>query len=187
MLRTIIVICIGVISIALVSVARADDQTIDNPAYKSWAKFNKGSSVLYSAETSAMGNTTNITTTQTLMDVTPDNVTLQVASSMVMGGNTMNMPVQTQNIPAKITKPADAPATQPVDASASTSTEDVQAAGKTFSCKKTMATMSQNGMTVTSTTWTCDDVPGGVVKMEANGSGTMTSTTKMVLSAMDLK
>ncbi len=180
------ILCVGLFSVCLANIARADDQ-IDNPAYKSWAKFNKGTSVTYSTQATTMGNTSNITTTETLMDVTPDAVTVQMSLSMVVAGNTMNMPGQTQTIPAKITRSTGAATTQPVDASATTATEDVQAAGKTFSCKKVTATMNQNGMTATSTSWMCDDVPGGMVKMESNSTGSMTATTSMMLTAIDVK
>ena len=180
------ILCVSLFALCLANIARADDQ-IDNPAYKSWAKFNKGTSVTYSTQATTMGNTSNITTTETLMDVTPDAVTVQMSLSMVVAGNTMNMPGQTQTIPAKITKPADAATTQPVDASATTATEDVQAAGKTFSCKKTTATLNQNGMTATTTSWMCDDVPGSMVKMQSNSTGSMTATTSMMLTAIDVK
>ena len=42
-------------------------------------------------------------------------------------------------------------------------------------------TTEQNGMKTTSKTWTSDDVPGSVVKIESESSGSMTSTTKMAL------
>jgi hypothetical protein len=180
-------LCAVLVSMALANVVRADDM-IDNPAYQKWAKYNKGTSVTYSTDSTAMGNTSTITTTTTLTDLTPDKATISVASSMMVGGNKMDMPAQSQDIPAKIKKPADSTGAQPADAPKTDSTkEDVQAAGKTFSCTKTTVTTDQNGMTSKATTWTCDDVPNGIVKMEAETSGAMSSTTKMVLTAMDVK
>jgi hypothetical protein len=171
----------------LASFARADDM-IDNPAYQKWAKFGKGTSVTYSTEANAMGNTSTITSTTTLTDITPDKATISVAQSMSVGGQKMDMPAQSQDIPAKIKKPSDSTGAQPADQPKTDSTkEDVQAAGKTYSCTKTTVSTDQNGVKSTATTWTCDDVPSGIVKMEAETSGAMTSSTKMTLTGMDVK
>ncbi len=168
--------------LAFVATVKADDQMIDNPAYASWAKFKPGTFVKYTNETKAMGNTTSTEMTQTLKSVDPDKVTIEIKTSMVVAGNKMDMPATTQDLPAKIKKP-DPGAAQPTDApKTDTSTEDVQAAGKTFSCKKTTVTNDQNGMKTTATTWTCDDVPGSVVKMHSETSGSMTSSMNMDLS-----
>jgi len=185
--KTAFLLGVAVMCLALVNIARADDM-IDNPAYQQWAKFNKGTSVTYTTDSTTMNNTSTITTTTTLTDLTPDKATIQVATSMTVGGNKMDMPAQTQDIPAKIKKPADSTGAQPADApKTDTSKEDVQAIGKTFSCTKTTVTTDQNGMTSKATTWICPDVPSGVVKMEAEVSGAMQSTTKMMLTSMDVK
>jgi hypothetical protein len=174
--------CAIALSLGLIGTVRADDTLVDNPAYQSWAKFKAGTLVKYSTDTNAMGNTTSMEMTQTLKDINADNATVEVKMSMVMGGNKTDMPATTQMVPAKIKKvdptvaqTADAPKTE-------TSTEDVQAAGKTFSCKKTSVTTDANGMTTKATTWTCDDIPGTMVKMESSSTGSMTMSSKMVLT-----
>jgi hypothetical protein len=175
------------LAMSLVSFARADDM-IDNPEYQHWAKFNKGTSVTYSIDATAMGNSTTSTMTNTLTDVTPDKATISMATSVTVGGNKMDLPAQSRDIPAKIKKPSDSTGAQPADQPKSDSAkEDVQAAGKTFSCTKTTVSTDQNGTKSTATTWTCDDVPGGLVKTEAQASGAMTSTSKMTLTAIDVK
>jgi hypothetical protein len=185
--KTAFLLSMAMICLALVNTVRADDM-IDNPAYQQWAKFNKGTSVTYTTDSTTMNNTSTITTTTTLTDLTPDKATVQIASSMTVSGNKMDLPAQTQDIPAKIKKPADSTGAQPADEpKQDVSHESVQAIGKTFDCKKTTVTTDQNGMTSKATTWTCDDVPGGVVKMEAEVSGAMQSNTKMMLTAMDVK
>ena len=177
-------------SLAIISMARADDETIDNPAYQAWAKFKPGTLVKYTTDVNAMGNASSMETTQTLTDVTADKATVEAKVSMVVAGNKMDMPAQPpQDIPAKIKKP-DASAIPPSATTApvpDVSTEDVQAAGKTYSCKKTTVTTEQNGMKSTVTTWTCDDIPGSVVKMDAEVTGAMTSSTKMILSDFEPK
>ena len=175
-------------SLAIVSFARADDETIDNPAYQAWAKFKPGTLVKYSTETNAMGNASTMETTQTLTDITPDKAMVEVKISMVVAGNKMDMPAQpAQEIPAKIKK-VDASANPPSATTApDVSTEDVQAAGKTYSCKKTTVISEQNGLKSTTTTWTCDDIPGSVVKLDSEVTGSMTSSTKMILSDFEPK
>ena len=175
-------LCAFAMSFALIGTVRADDQMIDNPAYTSWAKFKAGTFVKYSTDVNAMGNASSSQTTTTLKDINPDKATVEIKTSMVVAGNKMDMPATTQEIPAKVKKP-DTTAAQATDAPKSeTSTEDVQAAGKTYSCKKTTVTSDQNGMTTKATTWTCDDIPGTMVKMEAETTGSMTSSTKMTLT-----
>jgi hypothetical protein len=171
-----------VISLALVSVARADDSLTDNPAYLSWAKFKPGTLVKYTNDTNAAGNATSIEITQTLKAVAPDQVTVEVKMTTVTAGNKTDMPPFTHQIAAKIKK-GDANNPQTADAPKTESgTEDVTAAGKTFSCKTTTITSDANGMTTKATTWTCDDVPGNVVKMESQSTGAMSMSTKMILT-----
>jgi hypothetical protein len=172
---------------AMVGAVRADDTLSDNPAYQSWAKFKPGTLVKYSSNTNAAGNATTMEMTQTSKDVNADKATIEVKMSMVMAGNKTDMPATTQEIPAKIKKPdpaapntADAPKTD-------TSTEDVQAAGKTYSCKKTTVTSDANGMTTKATTWTCDDVPGLMVKMESESTGAMSMSMKMNLTDVEVQ
>jgi hypothetical protein len=178
--------CLAVV--ALTGLARADDDMIDNPAYQAWAKFKQGTSVTYSTDSTAMGNTTSSTTTSKLTDLTPDKATVQVTTSMNVGGNKMDMPAQTQDIPAKIKKPSDTGGDQTTDKpKTETGSEDVTAAGNTYSCKKTTVTLDQNGMTIKVTTWTCDKVPSGVVKTDTETSGSVTASVKMALTAVDVK
>ena len=114
-----------------------------------------------------MGNASSMEMTQTLKDLNPDKATIEVKMTMVMSGNKTDMPATTQEIPAKIKK-VDPTAPQTADApKTETGAEEVQAAGKTYSCKKTTVTTDANGMTTKATTWTCDDIPGTVVKMES--------------------
>jgi hypothetical protein len=175
-------VCAVAMAFNVAAQVRADDNLVDNPAYQSWAKFKPGTFVKYSTDSNAGGNATSIQMTQTLKDVDADKATIEVKMTMVMSGNTMDMPAQTHEIPAKFKKvdpnasgAADAPKTE-------SSNEDVQAAGKTYSCKKTTITTNANGMTTTATTWTCDDIPGNVVKMESQSTGPMTMSTKMMLT-----
>jgi hypothetical protein len=165
---------------AFVAIVHADDDMIDNPAYQSWAKFKVGTWVEYQTDSEAMGNKNTIITTQTLKTLTPDTATIVIQSSMTVGGKKMDMPPQTQEITSKIKRPpappaaGDAPKTEQ-------GTEDVQVDGKTYSCKWTEVTSEQNGMKTTSKTWSSDDVPGSIVKIQSSTTGSMTATNTMAL------
>jgi hypothetical protein len=176
------VLCAAAVTLALAGGARGDDSTTDNPTYQSWSKFKAGTLVKYSTEVNAMGNATSTETTKTLKDINPDKATVEVKTSMVVGGNKMDLPVSTEEVPAKIKK-VEVASTQTADApKVDTSTEDVKVGDKTYSCKKLVSNSEANGMKTKATTWTCDDVPGEVVKMEAETSGSMTASTKMTLT-----
>lgn len=154
----------------------------DNPAYQSWAKFKPGTMVTYSVDANTAGNTSSTQITQTLKDIDADKATIEVKMSMVMAGNKTDLPAMTHEIPAKIRK-VDPATTQALDVpKTETSTEDVQAGGKTYSCKKTTITSDANGLTTKATTWSCDGVPGMMVKMESESTGAMSMSTKMMLT-----
>ncbi|HEY1921924.1 MAG TPA: hypothetical protein VGG44_04095 [Tepidisphaeraceae bacterium] len=169
------------LGLAFVAVAHADDDMIPNPAYEAWAKYKVGTWVEYQTDSEAAGSKNAIVTTQTLKALTPDKATVEIKSSMVVAGNKMDMPPQTQDIEAKIKRPAAAAATSDAPKTEQ-GTEDVKVDDKTYSCKWTQVSMEQNGMKTDAKTWTCDDVPGSVVKIESETTGAMTSTTKMALT-----
>jgi hypothetical protein len=169
--------------VACGSVAFAEQ--IDNPAYTAWAKFKPGTSVTTKTETvSKMGGTENkmeMTTTTKLVDLKPDEATIEMTTQMKMGG--ADMPASTtppQKIPAKIDKPADAGGTAPkVDKKEGT--DKVEVGGKTYNTKTVETTTDANGMKTTAKVWQSDEVPGGMVKMESTTTGAMESTSKMTL------
>ncbi len=179
---SLMVLCAFAVSFSLAGAARADDTMGDNPAYQSWAKFKPGTMVTYSVDANTAGNTSSTQITQTLKDIDADKATIEVKMSMVMAGNKTDLPAMTHEIPAKIRK-VDPATTQALDVpKTETSTEDVQAGGKTYSCKKTTITSDANGLTTKATTWSCDGVPGMMVKMESESTGAMSMSTKMMLT-----
>jgi hypothetical protein len=171
-----VMVCLG-----FVAIAHADDDMIDNPAYQSWAKYKAGTWVEYQTDSEAMGSKNSIITTQTLKSITADKATIEIKSSMMVSGNKMDMPPQIQEITAKIKRPPAPPAASGDAPKTDQGTEDIKADDKTYSCKWTETTTEQNGMKTTAKTWTCDDVPGSVVKIESNTTGSMTAKTSMAL------
>jgi hypothetical protein len=166
---------------------------IENPMYTQWAKFKPGTSVTLATESNTAGQTSKMETKTTLKDLTDDKLTLETAMSMDAGGQKMDMPAQTMEVKKMIDDPAaaagaagQAQANMPKP-DTKTSDESVTVAAGTFKTKLTEATMDVGGNKTVSKTWTSDEVPGGVVKMEATSDGQMKSTTKMELKAFDKK
>ncbi len=65
--------------------------------------------------------------------------------------------------------------------------ESVTVPAGTFKAKVIEINMTQQGMNIKGKTWYCEDVPGGVVKMEASTDGAVKSQTSGELTALDKK
>ena len=168
--------------------ARAED----NPAYTQWAKYKPGTSTTIAMTSDAGGQTSKMETKSTLAEVTPDKVVIDVVTSMVAAGQKMDMPAQKMEIKKVMdpTPPMDPETQKQVDAAkanSKTSDESVTVAAGTFKTKCTETTADMNGMKTTSKVWTSDEVPGGMIKMEATTDGAMKSKTTSELKAFDKK
>jgi len=170
-MRKILILTAALTLILSIAAARADDTMVDNPAYQSWVKYKPGTLVKYSIESNSMGNVSTIVMMEVLKDVTPDNATVDLSMTMVVSGNKMDLPPTKREIPAKIKK-ADPAATQTADVpKIETARENIEAAGKTYSCTRTTTSSDASGLITESVVWTCDDVPGTMVKSDAKSTG----------------
>ena len=80
------------------------------------------------------------------------------------------MAAQTMNIPAKITK-TEADKQEAKDAKVSEGEEEIEIGGKKLKTKWVETKMTHGDMVITSKAWTCEDVPGQVVKMTSTTTG----------------
>jgi hypothetical protein len=167
------VACVGMLASA------AFAEQVDNPQYQSWSKFKPGTTVTMKSDSvmkvqgNEMKNASTITTK--LLDISPTEATVE--TTMLANGQESKLPPQ--KIPAKTEKaavPADAP-----KADMKEGTDKVEIAGKTYNAKTVETTSDANGMKTTSKTWMSDEVPGGMLKMESNSTGSMESKTTMTL------
>lgn len=172
-----------VCAFAFVAVARAEQ--IDNPAYKKWSAYKPGTWVKHKTTADMAGQKTENEMTTKLVEVTPDKAVIEIAMSMTVGGQKMDMPAQKQEVPAKIEKPA-APAADAPKADVKEGEEEVTVAGKTFKCKTTETTMKQGNNTTKSKVWMSDDVPQGMVKMQSSTEGDMKMSSNMELVAFEI-
>jgi len=97
---------VGVVTFVLsfCHVSYAADEMVDNPQYAGWSKFKPGTSVKYSQNTVAMGQTTDGEITMTLVAITPEKATIETKMAMTMSGKKMDMPPQKLDLPAKVNK-----------------------------------------------------------------------------------
>ena len=145
----------------------AEQETVENPAYKVWTKFGIGSSQTSTGEMQAGPNKLTTETKRTLAEKADDHITLDIASSVDVLGQHHDEPAHQVKIPAKAEK-------KDVQ---DLGTEDVTAAGKTFKCHvyEAKGFFTKNPEAKVKV-WVNEEVPGGLVKMEASsprGSLTM--------------
>jgi hypothetical protein len=173
---TIRVITLGLTLAFGASLCRAEQ--VDNPQYKQWSKFKAGAWVKHKSETSFGDQKTSQEMTTKLVELTPEKAVIESTISMTMGDQKMDMPAQKMDVPAKVEKKteptaAEKPATKEGD-------ETITVAGKSLKCHWTETTIKQEGGTIVSKVWMCDDIPGSMAKMESNSQmGEMKSTTTM--------
>lgn len=155
-------------ALAMIGLAARAEQ-VDNPAFGAWTKFAVGSNATLSGSIEAGERKMQMEMTQKLAEKADDKVTIETTATMEMMGQKHATPARKQEIKAK-TEKADI---------TEIGSEKVEAAGKTFDCKvyemKNPDPQSQGKAKA----WISSEVPGGLVKMEANGpQGKMSYTLK---------
>jgi uncharacterized Zn-binding protein involved in type VI secretion len=187
MLRRIEFLYVVVIAAALVCGAASaggpplveKPQMVDNPAYQSWAKFKAGSfATLTSTTTQDELVSTNTKITYTLKEVTAEKVVVEVKTVTVTDEEETELPAETVEYPAKIAKPQEVPGTKTV----AEGTKAITVNGKEIATKCVKTETTQDGVTVTTTVWTSESVPGGMVKSVTETGGDMPTTTELVLT-----
>lgn len=159
------------VGVVMLCAGLAYGEMVDNPQYQGWKKFGEGSSATLTSTMSAGGQKIESESVRKLVSKADDSVTIEVTASVTFAGQSHSTPPHEQKIAAQIDKK---------DADVSTSNEKVEAAGKTFDCKVYNITQATpDGKSVTAKVWITDEVPGGVVKMEAKTDrGDVTSILK---------
>jgi hypothetical protein len=161
---------------ALVVCASTRAEMIDSPQYKAWAKFKVGTKVTYQNQIAAGQMAMSQTSVQTIKEITPDKVVLDISSKMDMGGMSRDLPARTQDVPAKVDQKDEY---LPADFSGSVKeagTETIEVGGKKYECKvyefkgEQTAQPGARGPTgaggaATGKFWRNEEVPGGLVKM----------------------
>jgi hypothetical protein len=188
-------LCFAVVG--LTGVANAAEM-VDNPAYVSWSKSKPGTSVTYKmiSETKMEGMPapmkSEMTMTQTLKEVKPDAVTVEVTTKMSMNGQEMNMPPRNQDIPAKIEKGKEgmSPDVKGEISDVKTGKETIEVNGKKYDTETREFKMKMTEpaeMTGETKVWTSSQIPGGMVKTQSKTTTPIASTSTITLESFTQK
>ena len=166
---------LAAVALLVATAVTADAQQIDNPEYKNWSGFKPGAWVKFKSTSEAAGTKSETEQTTKLLEVTPAKAVVEI--TMVAMGN--KMPPHKREIPAKIT-PQATKTDGAKAAKVAEGDEDVDVGGKKVKAHWTESTTEMSGSKTVSRVWQSKSVPGGMVKLQANSTGAMTSKTSMV-------
>lgn len=145
-----------------------DREEAENPQYKTWARFPKGTVAVERTITETEGNDAKTVTTVTykLLEVTPEHVELESqASTRRYDGHESNNPPNTYTVPRLLRLP---PGMKKDDfgkpKGSEQGEETVTVAGRAYKAKWYKGTDRNEAGEVFVQTWTSDDMPGGLVK-----------------------
>ena len=172
----------------------APAQLVDNPIYQSWSSQKVGTKVTSRAETLAQGMTIAMEVVQTLVEVKPEKLTLEVVTTIDMMGSRQSQPAQKQEVAAKVdASQANLPSGVGANAAISNVTmkqvgkESVEVGGKKYDCviHEFEATTAQGKMT--GKLWNTPLIPGNLAKSETNIAGRLTATSKTTVTLIEAK
>jgi hypothetical protein len=163
--------------------------TIDNPEFAAWKKFKKGTSVTMKATSSAMGFSSEMLTTMTLVEVGDDKVVVETSGMSKAMGMEFKIPATKRDVPktvqipkgAKKPDPKGEPEPKKPEGTYEEGTETLKIAGTELKTKWYKFRSEMGGIKTDAKMWVSEDVPGGMVKMEATTTGTVASETRMEL------
>lgn len=170
--------------VAVVFSTPALADTMDNPVFASWAKMREGSSVTMKMTSEVAGQKTESTMTSTLTKLTADVATVEMVTvTKAAGQEFRNEPIKIDNkkvveLPPGKKKEDFAKPEGFVDQGE----ETLKIGDKTYKTKWVRVKIEKDGSVYEGKTWSCDDVPGTMVKMETKSSGGgVNATTSLVL------
>jgi hypothetical protein len=166
-------VCLLPLSVRAADPAPTKEEMVDNPAYKSWAKHKPGTSVTMSMNTkmTAMEMKGDIVTK--LVSVDKDKAVVETTTKMQIPGvpEAPAQPAQKQEIPAKVKKSQATPGKLPEGVKGTLKDkgkDTVEIGGKKYECKVWEFEGEAQGQKSTGKTWTSDEIPNTLAKMESN-------------------
>ncbi len=163
------------------SVTHADP--VDNPAFKSWAKFKPGTSITMKTESEFSGMKSEITIISKLVEVGKEKCVIEVETISKVNGMEFKAPAMKQDVPKTfdIPKPKDGkepkvelPDVKKEDGEETLKISGIEVKTKWSKYKSKTAAGESEGQT-----WLSEDVPGGVVK-SVSKSGTVSTKMELV-------
>ena len=164
---------------AMMALAALLAQEKDNPQFEAWKNFKPGSWVKHQMKMETGGQQIESETTTTLLEQTAEKIVVEVKNKMKVGGQTMEMPAQKQEITPAPDKAKQGEIKKEGD-------EEVQLNGKTYKCTVYSSTVTEGGQNMKGKFWISKDVPGGMVKGEFSGEQ-MPQPMKLTLMEFEKK
>ena len=170
-----------VLPLLLAGFAAADEPaTIDNPEFAHWSKFKVGTWVKLESEQTGGGQTMKTTMTHKVVELTKEKAVIETTMSFGMPG--MEPQTTKRDVPAKMPKPPEVPKTdESLKPEVKEGEETIEVVGKKIKCKTTEMTMDIGQTKSWTKSWTSEDVPGFLVKMEQKTTGAAESSSKTTL------
>jgi hypothetical protein len=167
-------------AVAVFAMSLAQDEKIENPQYKIWSQFKAGSWVKHKMEMEQGGQKVEMEVTATLLEVKPESLTIERKQTMNMGGRVMELPVQKQQVDAKVTKE------KAGNVKFTETEEEITVADKKLKCKLADMDIDSGGKKMKGKTWFHPDIPGGMAQGEFTAAE-LPKPMKMVAVAWEKK
>jgi hypothetical protein len=172
---------VGLLAATLLPAVAVAQEKVENPSYKSWAKFKKGTTVIMKSINEYASGKAESTVTMTLVEITPDKVIIEVKSITKVNGLDVTSP------DTKIEQPKLIPLPEGVKKEefgkpkglVAEGEETVKVGSVDFKAKWTKSKTKQGDLDIESQVWTHDEIPGSMVKYESRTTGKMPTVSKM--------
>jgi hypothetical protein len=158
---------------------------VDNPHYLAWSKFKPGTRVDLDMNIAVGGQKMVTNVAMTLSDVSAEKAVVDSIAKITVPGFPaagVREEKQTRTFAAKVPQSEAERAFLPPNAigqSKETGAETISAGGKEYRCTIREFDGTIQGQPAKGTMWRNDQIPGGLVKMEASGSPNMTVTMEL--------
>ena len=156
------------------------DGTIDNPEYAAWSKFELGTSLTVKMVMESNDMSHESTQLVKLLEVGSDNLVLETDMTMTIAGRKTHATVR-RDVPKTHAPPSDvdkADAAKPA-VTLEEGAETLTLGGARYKCQWKHTKVSVKGKETELKTWHCDEVPGGMMKMESTTGGTANIKTRV--------
>ena len=161
-------------------------ESIENPVFKTWASQKKGTVVTSKMNTVAGTVKSDASLINTLVELTDDVATIEMVTVVTTNG----MEFKTPATKIEVKKMVELPAGKTKDffdkpeGLLDQGTETVKGGGVEYKTKWMTIKTTTNGVEIEAKTWTSDDVPNMLVKMESKAKimGMDSSTTMELVS-----
>lgn len=165
------------ICLALTVAGCASADLRENPAYRAWAGFKPGTTVVVSTVTmQGEAKQADVETASRLVEVHPDKLVIENTGSMEAGDSRMKLPTEREDIPAKI-----AAGKLPAGRVVEEAEESVEIGGRSLRVYRTRRVEEHGGVCTETTRWISSQIPGGIVREVIAIRGKQTTVTRTEL------